>query len=60
MPGQKQKYPVMLSEQEREQLTDILKRGDHERQSFSGRKCCCGAPQAARTLRLPACQGGMG
>lgn len=31
MVGQKQKYPVGLSEQEIEQLTDVLKRGDHTR-----------------------------
>ena len=31
MVGQKQKYPVVLSEQESEQLSEILKRGDHTR-----------------------------
>lgn len=31
MRGQKQKYPVKLSEQEVEQLTDVLKRGEHTR-----------------------------
>ena len=31
MRGQKQKYPVMLSEQDVEQLTDMLKRGEHTR-----------------------------
>lgn len=31
MRGQKQKYPVVLSEQEAEQLTDVLKRGEHTR-----------------------------
>ena len=31
MRGQKQKYPVKLSEQEVEQLRDVLKRGEHTR-----------------------------
>ena len=31
MRGQKQKYPVVLSEPEVEQLTDVLKRGEHTR-----------------------------
>lgn len=31
MRGQKQKYPVRLSEQEVEQLTAVVKRGDHRR-----------------------------
>jgi len=31
MRGQKQKYPVMLSEEEVGQLTDVLKRGEHTR-----------------------------
>lgn len=31
MRGQKQKYPVVLSEQEIEQLTLVLKRGEHKR-----------------------------
>lgn len=31
MRGQKQKYPVVLSEQEVEQLRKVLKRGEHKR-----------------------------
>ena len=31
MRGQKQKYPVALSEEEGEQLRDVLKRGQHTR-----------------------------
>ena len=31
MRGQKQKYPVVLSEEEGEQLRDVLKRGQHTR-----------------------------
>lgn len=54
MRGQKQKYPVGLSEAEIERLTNVVKRGKHTRREIQGHRCCCGARREKPMWKLPA------